>query len=104
MTDDTKNQNELGRELETGALLDHINQFLTNNLPSGEINRIDDEVAEVLMPEEYISYLRYKKYCMEHLASLNRTPGCNSALNASIERGFILGYWFGLTHLQEKAV
>jgi hypothetical protein len=89
-------QSELAQALETGTLLAEIAQYLNKNQPLGEMIHMDEDVAEAITPQEYESYLRYKQYCLEELGEFNRTPGCNGALNSSIERGFILGYWFAL--------
>ena len=97
-------QGDLTQELETGALLADIAQYLNKSQPLGEMVRMDEEVAEVMTTEEYQGYMRYKQYCLTELGVLNLTPGCNGALNSSIERGFILGYWFALQHQKAQGI
>lgn len=89
---------EHGPNAELEELLNEVTQILESNRALGEMRQIDQEVGQVLTDSEYRNYLRYKKYCLEELAALNKTEGCNGALMSAIERGFILGYWLGFQH------
>ncbi len=102
MTDEFEYKGELTEELELGALLNDITQFLGYQRPLVEMRQMDQDVAEVITDEEYQQFARYKQYCMEELGALNCTSGPNGVLNSSIERGFIVGYWLAMQHQNNK--
>lgn len=99
---DFGSENSLSQELAVGALLDDICGFLNQKRPNGEMQRMDQEIAEVIEPEEYAQFARYKQFCLQELGKINQTPGANGAIHSAIERGFILGYWFSMQHFKTQ--
>ncbi len=79
-------------------LLIQIADFLNRERPLVDMRQMDQEVCQIITTEEYNDYRSLKGYNVEELGKLNKTPGFNGALNSAIERGFIIGYWFGMQH------
>lgn len=89
-------ENNLSDELANANLFAGINALLEQAKPLGELRRMDAEVSEVITTEDYIAYVRFKNYCLDELCQLNTTAGKNGALYSAIERGFMLGFWYGM--------
>src|SRR3712207_6773278 len=98
MKPEFESKSELGKELELGALLAGISQFLCQVRPGCEIKQMDEQVAEVITPEEYQRYALYKQFSLAELGALNQVAGPNAVLGSAIERGFIVGYWLAMQH------
>jgi hydrogenase maturation factor len=82
--------------MEDNELLGEINSFLHDKRLQEEIVQRDMQVADVVTPDEYFEFSRYKNFLIRELGKANRTPGESGALISAIEQGFALGYWYGM--------
>lgn len=91
----------LADQVATSALLAEIDCFLGENRTLGEMRQMDEQIADEISLEDYARYARYRQFSLNELSTFNQTPGLNGALQAAIERGFILGYWLARQHVKE---
>lgn len=101
MSPEFEPEGNLTNEGANSALLSDIDRFLGEMRALDEMRQMDEEIAGVITPEDYLRYNRYRQFSLNELSAFNQTPGLNGALRAALERGFILGYWFARQHTKE---